>query len=69
MNTMVELSAVVANATCNVLPLNVALVVLSEALLVPCGALVRVPCGVPVPVPAVAHTRPAGALQQRCGPR
>ena len=41
------------------LPLNVEFVVLDEALLVPCDALVR--------VPAVAHTPPAGALQQRYG--
>jgi len=54
--------------TCKALPLNVKLVVSGEALLEPCDALVRVLCGVRVPVPAVAHTRPAGVLQQRCGP-
>ena len=54
LDTVVEPSAGMANATCKALPLTVGLVVLDEALLVPCDALVR--------VPAVAHTRPAGAL-------
>src|SRR5712691_9556403 len=59
-DTVVEPSEVVANATGKDLPLNVGLVVVSEALPVPSCALAR--------VPAVAHTRPAGALRQRYGP-
>src|SRR5712691_2998259 len=59
-DTVVEPSEVMANATGKDLPLNVGLVVVSEALPVPSCALAR--------VPAVAHTRPAGALRQRYGP-